>query len=73
MSSWQKLAAVDVGYPTEGGAIAALVMASDRGFGNITAEHVVRVSAVEPYRPGAFTYESCPRCRRCWLSVARST
>ena len=60
MSSSQTLAAVDVGYPPDGGAIAALVATDDPGFGSITEEHVVRVHVVEPYRPGAFYERELP-------------
>ena len=54
------MAAVDVGYPADGGAIAALVMSDEPRFDTITAEHVVEVAAVEPYRPGAFYMRELP-------------
>ena len=60
MSSSQTLAAVDVGYPPDGGAIAALVLTDDPDFGSITEEHVVRVPVVQPYRPGAFYERELP-------------
>lgn len=63
MSPRQKLAAVDVGYPTGGGAVAALVMSDEPRFGTIAAEHVVELSAVEPYRPGAFYVRELPALR----------
>lgn len=61
--SWTSLAAVDVGYPEDGGAIAALVMAAEPRFERITAEHVVELATVEPYRPGAFYARELPAIR----------
>lgn len=63
MSRWRSLAAVDVGYPAQGGAIAALVMSNDPRFETITAEHVVEIATVQPYQPGAFYVRELPALR----------
>ena len=47
-------------YPAEGGAVAALVLAADRGFAEVTAEVVTRVAEVAAYRPGAFYLRELP-------------
>ena len=60
MSRWNSLAAVDVGYPAGGGAIAALVMTDEPRFDTIAAEHVVGLAAVEPYQPGEFYMRELP-------------
>jgi deoxyribonuclease V len=53
-------AAVDVHYPDTGGARAAVVVASDRRFSTVTAEHVALVSTVAGYQPGAFYLRELP-------------
>jgi deoxyribonuclease V len=60
MSRWTSLAAADVGYPPQGGAIAALVMTDEPRFNTVVAEHLVQLPAVEPYQPGAFYTRALP-------------
>jgi deoxyribonuclease V len=52
--------AVDVYYPTPGGARAALVVASEPTFADVVGEHVVHLAEVAPYRPGAFYERELP-------------
>jgi len=52
--------AVDVYYPVSGGATAALVVATDPSFATLVGEHVVHLSEVAPYRPGAFYERELP-------------
>ena len=58
-----RIGAVDVGYPDEGGAVAALVVSEDPAFAVITDERVVRLADVAPYRPGAFFERELPCLR----------
>jgi len=46
--------AVDVHYPDDGGARAALVVAADPRFGTVVEERVAFVDAVPAYRAGFF-------------------
>lgn len=55
--------AVDVHYPDTGGARAALVVAADRRFAGIVAEHVVHLPVAAPYRPGHFYERELPPIR----------
>jgi deoxyribonuclease V len=43
---------VDVHYPAGGGAVAALVVATDPGFAAVAVERTVTVAEAEPYRSG---------------------
>lgn len=52
--------AVDVHYPDEGGARAALVAAADRRFLAVTAEYVAELETVDEYEPGAFYKRELP-------------
>lgn len=52
--------AVDVHYPPDGGARAALVVAEDARFAAITGEFVARVDQVSTYRPGHFSERELP-------------
>lgn len=56
-------AAVDVHYPVSGGARAALVLAGDRTFSQITAEQTAFVAQVAPYVPGQFFRRELPPLR----------
>lgn len=58
-----RLAAVDVHYPSSGGACAAAVVASDRRFGTVVAEYVHRLATVAPYEPGRFFARELPALR----------
>lgn len=58
-----RVGAVDVGYPEAGGALAALVLAEDPTFAEITEERVVRLDAAAPYQPGAFFQRELPALR----------
>ena len=53
-------AAVDVHYPPEGGARAALVTAWEPRFARIAGEHVRWLASVEPYQPGLFYARELP-------------
>jgi len=55
-----RFAAVDVHYPPEGGARAAVVLATDETFGSLVAEHVHRLDEVMPYEPGRFYVRELP-------------
>ncbi|MEV4621231.1 endonuclease V [Asanoa sp. NPDC049573] len=55
--------AVDVHYPDEGGARAALVVADDPLFATIVEERVAVVDAVPAYRPGFFFERELPAIR----------
>ncbi|WP_354701957.1 Endonuclease V [Paraconexibacter sp. AEG42_29] len=68
-ATWSRLAAVDVDYPTAGGASAAIVVAEDARFASIVTEHVVRIDDVEPYRPGHLFARELP-CLEAALAVA---
>lgn len=58
-----RFAAVDVHYPADGGATAALVLAADARFATVVAERAVRLRRVAPYRPGAFFVRELPALR----------
>jgi deoxyribonuclease V len=51
---------VDVHYPANGGARAALVVASDTTFSRFVVERVVCLDDVAPYRPGHFYERELP-------------
>jgi deoxyribonuclease V len=55
--------AVDVHYPDEGGARAALVVAADARFATIVEERVAVAGAVPAYRPGFFFERELPAIR----------
>jgi deoxyribonuclease V len=55
--------AVDVHYPDDAGARAALVAASDRRFSLVTRTRTAIVAAVAPYRPGEFYLRELPPLR----------
>jgi deoxyribonuclease V len=55
--------AVDVHYPDEGGARAALVVAADPRFATLVEERVAFVDAVPAYRPGFFFERELPAIR----------
>jgi deoxyribonuclease V len=52
--------AVDVYYPSSGGARAALVVATDERFADIALERVVWLDEAAPYRPGHFFERELP-------------
>jgi deoxyribonuclease V len=56
-------AAVDVHYPTEGGARAAAVLAADPSFAHVLAELTATVPEVPPYRQGEFYLRELPPLR----------
>ena len=56
-------AAVDVHYPPEGGARAALVTAPEPRFARIAEERVCWLSSVAPYQPGQFYARELPALR----------
>jgi deoxyribonuclease V len=56
-------AAVDVFYPSSGGATAALVTATEPTFASYAAELVVHHATANPYRPGAFYERELPPLR----------
>jgi deoxyinosine 3'endonuclease (endonuclease V) len=53
-------AAVDVHYPPEGGARAAVVTAWEPRFARIAEERVRRLAAAAPYQPGLFYARELP-------------
>lgn len=55
--------AVDVHYPAAGGAVAASVVAGDRAFATILAEHLAALHTVAAYQPGAFWRRELPALR----------
>lgn len=55
-----RFGAVDVHYPSRGGAVAALVVTGDIGFGQVVSEHTARLDAVAPYQPGHFYLRELP-------------
>jgi deoxyribonuclease V len=55
--------AVDVHYPGDAGARAALVAARDRRFSLVTQTRTAMVAAVAPYRPGEFYLRELPPLR----------
>lgn len=58
-----RYAAVDVGYPPDGGAVAALLIAADLTFARVVTERTVAIAEVAPYRPGAFFDRELPAMR----------
>ena len=56
----QVFAVTDVHYPPEGGARAAVVLASDPRFENVVAERVVDLATVAAYQPGRFYLRELP-------------
>jgi deoxyribonuclease V len=56
-------AAVDVHYPSTGGARAAAVLASDASFAQVLAERTATVPAVPPYQSGEFYLRELPPLR----------
>jgi len=58
-----RLAAVDVHYPPQGGARAALVLGDDRRFTAIVDERVCWLPDVAPYQPGSFFARELPALR----------
>jgi deoxyribonuclease V len=56
----QRLGAVDVHYPPEGGARAALVVATDARFAGLVDERVRWLDRVAPYEPGNFFARELP-------------
>ncbi len=56
-------AAVDVHYPSTGGARAAAVLAADAAFAHVLAERTAVLSRVPPYRPGEFYLRELPPLR----------
>jgi deoxyribonuclease V len=56
-------AAVDVHYPTAGGARAAAVLAADAAFAHVLAERTAIVPEVPPYQPGEFYLRELPPLR----------
>ena len=55
-----RLGATDVHYPGTGGARAALVVAEDRRFERIVAEHVRWLDDAAAYQPGSFATRELP-------------
>jgi deoxyribonuclease V len=55
--------AVDVHYPAEGGARAALVVASDPVLRTVVAERVCWLESAQPYQPGSFYTRELPAIR----------
>ncbi|SNT09889.1 deoxyribonuclease V [Asanoa hainanensis] len=55
--------AVDAHYPDEGGARAALVVATDPRFATLVEERVADIDAVPAYRPGFFFERELPAIR----------
>jgi deoxyribonuclease V len=53
-------AAVDVHYPSAGGARSAAVLAADATFAHVVAERTAMVPQVPPYRPGEFYLREFP-------------
>jgi deoxyribonuclease V len=66
-----RYAAVDVYYPSGGGAVAALVVAADLAFASVVVERVVGLAEVEPYRPGAFFRRELPALRAVLADAGR--
>jgi deoxyribonuclease V len=54
---------VDVHYPEDGGARAALVACAGERFAPVVAEHVVTLDEVAPYEPGRFSLRELPAIR----------
>ncbi|MEH1127750.1 endonuclease V [Micromonospora sp. CPCC 206061] len=58
-----RYAAVDVHYPADGSANAAMVVAADRTFSSIVDEYTAHLPSVPPYQPGAFFLRELPALR----------
>jgi deoxyribonuclease V len=58
-----RFGAVDVLYPDEGGARAALVVAADPAYSSIVEEHVTTLPSVAGYQPGQFYVRELPAIR----------
>ena len=58
-----RFGAVDVHYPEQGGATAALVVAADPAFGELVEERTATLAEVAEYRPGAFFARELPAIR----------
>lgn len=59
----RRYAAVDVHYPNDGGADAALVVAEDSRFATLVGEHVAHLDRAAPYQPGSFFARELPAVR----------
>jgi deoxyribonuclease V len=55
--------AVDVYYPPDGGARAALLVAADSAFARVVDERVAWLARVAPYEPGSFFRRELPATR----------
>jgi deoxyribonuclease V len=55
-----RFGAVDVHYPADGGARAALVVADDIRLGQVREEHLAWQETVAPYQPGRFYLRELP-------------
>lgn len=66
-----RYAAVDVHYPADGGARAALVVAAEPTFATIVDERTAVLEAVAPYQPGAFYTRELPAIRAVLASAGR--
>jgi deoxyribonuclease V len=62
-SAAERYAAVDVHYPADGSANAAMVVAADRTFSSIVDEYTAHLPDVPPYQPGAFFLRELPALR----------
>jgi deoxyribonuclease V len=56
----QRFGAVDVHYPVDGGARAALVIAGDQRFAHVVEERSVWLPTIEAYQPGRFYLRELP-------------
>ncbi|MEV0720570.1 endonuclease V [Asanoa sp. NPDC050611] len=65
-----RYAAVDAHYPDEGGARAALVVATEPRFATLVEERVTTVGAVPAYRPGFFFERELPAIRAVLATTA---
>jgi deoxyribonuclease V len=66
-----RLGAVDVHYPPEGGATAALVVAADERFSTVVDERTAWLPSVAPYQPGMFFERELPAVRAVLAGVER--
>lgn len=57
---WHRFGAVDVHYPDDGGARAALVVADDIRLSHVREEHVAWQATVAAYQPGSFYLRELP-------------
>ena len=64
-------AAVDVHYPPEGGAHAALVTAWEPRFARIAEERVRWLASIAPYQPGLFYARELPALRAVLADLGR--